>query len=140
MNNIKTFAVIGGDLRNLKLAEHLAEDGYNVKIFGFKNIDINPKVINAVSLEEAIIGSNVVVGPIPCTIDDQTINCKFYDLKIFISDVLRFMNKEQILIAGYFSENLIHLIENYKILYYDVLKREEMSVMNAIPVVLPKGA
>lgn len=129
----KTFAVIGGDLRNLKLAEHLAEDGHSVRIFGFKNIDISLKVIHSVSLEEAIIGSDVVIGPIPCTLDEQTINCKFYDLKIYISDVLRLMNKEQLFAAGLLSESLLHLIGNYGLKCVDVLKREEMSVLNAIP-------
>jgi len=136
----KTFTIIGGDLRNLKLAEHLAEDGRNVRIFGFKNIDISPKVINVVSLEEAINGSDVVIGPIPCTIDDQTINCKFFDLKIYISDALRLMKKEQIFIAGFLSESFSRLMQSYDLQCHDILKREEMAVLNAIPVVLPKSA
>jgi len=129
----KTFAVIGGDLRNLKLAEHLAEDGHSVKIFGFKNIEISPKVTDATSLEEAIKDSDVVVGPIPCSKDEQTINCTFYNLKIYIDDVLRSMNKEQIFVAGFLSENIIHLCQNYELECHDILKREEMSVLNAIP-------
>lgn len=133
MNNVKTFAVIGGDLRNLKLAEHLAKDGHNVRIFGFKNIEIHDGVYDAVSLEEAIEGSNVVIGPIPCSKDEQTINCIYYNLKIYINDVLRLMNKEQIFIAGLLSESIIHQCKNFEINYHDILKREEMSVLNAIP-------
>jgi len=129
----KTFAVIGGDLRNLKLAEHLAEDGHKVKLFGFKNIEISPKVTDEVSLEEAMKDSDVVVGPIPCSKDEQTINCTFYNLKIYLDDILRLMSKEQIFVAGFLSESIIHLMQNYDLQCHDILKREEMAVLNAIP-------
>lgn len=140
MSNAKTFAIIGGDLRNLKLAEHLAEDGHNVRIFGFKNVDISEKVKDTVSLEEAIQDSDIIVGPIPCSKDDQTINCVYYNQKIYISDIFRLMSKEQLFIAGFISESITHLCWNYEIECHDILKREEMSVLNAIPVVLPKSA
>ena len=37
----RTVSVAGGDLRQLTLAKMLASDGYDVKIYGFKNTGIN---------------------------------------------------------------------------------------------------
>jgi dipicolinate synthase subunit A len=36
MGNIK-FTVIGGDIRSIKLANFIAQDGYKVDIYGFNN-------------------------------------------------------------------------------------------------------
>ena len=42
MNNIETFAVIGGDLRSAYLAGQLAVDGYKVITSGFDSTDLPP--------------------------------------------------------------------------------------------------
>ncbi|MGE5328658.1 MAG: hypothetical protein ACM3KR_04015 [Deltaproteobacteria bacterium] len=67
-------------------------------------------------------------------------NWSYCNSKIYISDVLRLMNKEQIFIAGFISESILHLIDNYGLTCKDILLREEMSVLNAIPIVLSKSA
>ncbi|MGE5328657.1 MAG: hypothetical protein ACM3KR_04010 [Deltaproteobacteria bacterium] len=59
MSNTKNICSNRGRLRNLKLAEHLAEDGHAVRIFGFKNIEISAKMLEAVNLEETIEGSDL---------------------------------------------------------------------------------
>ncbi|NLC68748.1 MAG: dipicolinate synthase subunit DpsA [Clostridiaceae bacterium] len=130
---IRNFAIIGGDLRNLKLAGLMMEDGNNASAFGFDNVKTeSPLAINK-GLHKIIEENDVIVAPLPCSNDDETIYAPFSTAKIYINDVFKMMNKRQLFIAGRISEKIIHLAEVYKVYYIDMLKREEMAVLNAIP-------
>lgn len=133
MNGKRTFAVVGGDLRNIKLAEFLIKDEYHVKVYGFKDIEISIPEIAVETLKEAVEGTDVVVGPIPCSNDGQTLNCTFFDEKIYINELFRLMNKNQILIAGRIDEKIRHTAEAFNVYAIDILDREDMAVLNAIP-------
>ena len=52
----KKYTIIGGDLRNIKLADLLSKDGNTVNIFGFKNagFELGTGIyINSIYPEEA---------------------------------------------------------------------------------------
>ncbi|HHV98683.1 MAG TPA: dipicolinate synthase subunit DpsA [Clostridiaceae bacterium] len=132
MNNRK-YTVIGGDLRNVKLAELLAEDGNNVNIYGFNSAGFELKIKESKDLALAIDESDVVIGPLPCSNDNETLNAPFHSEKIHINEIFKTMNKNQLFIAGRISEKIEHLAEIYNVYSVDILKREEMAVLNAIP-------
>ncbi len=129
----KTFSIIGGDLRNVKLAEFLAEEGNSVNIYGFGKAGFEIKLEQSNTLEEAIDSSEVVIGPIPCSNDNELINAPFHSEKIYINEVFKCMNKNQLFIAGRISEKIVHLAQVYNVYTVDMLDREEMAVLNAIP-------
>lgn len=133
MNANRTFAIIGGDLRNVKLADFLLEDGYKVKVFGFQDIEINPEVTNTKVVQEAVEGSNIVIGPLPCSLDDETLNCTYFKQNVHINELFRLMSKNQIFIAGFISDKVKHTANLFNIYWVDILDREEMAVLNAIP-------
>jgi dipicolinate synthase subunit A len=130
---IKNFAIIAGDLRNLKLANLIIEDGNNVDIFGFDNAKIESSLATKDDLHKIIEKNDVIVAPLPCSNDDETIYAPFSTVKIYINDIFKTMNKRQLFIAGRISEKIIHLAEVYKVYYIDILKREDMAILNAIP-------
>ncbi len=139
MNGKRIYSIIGGDLRNVKLGELLAEDGYEVRVYGFKDIEIKNREIVKETLNEAVEGADVVIGPVPCSLDGQTLNCSYFEDKIFMNELFRLMNKNQIFIAGFINEKVKHMAEGFNIFWSDILDREEMAVLNAIPTVLPKS-
>ena len=139
MNDKRNFAIIGGDLRNLKLADLLLEDGYNVKLFGFEGVEIKHNEIVAETLKDTIENADVVIGPVPCSVDGQTLNCSYFSDKIYISELFRLMNKNQIFISAMIDEKIKHTAEACNVYCEDILKREEMAVLNAIPIVLSKS-
>jgi len=72
MDNMK-FAVIGGDMRQAKLAELLAADGHNVSTFAIDKIKpVN--VIYADSAEAAAKDAQCVVLPLPIAPKSQIFN------------------------------------------------------------------
>lgn len=130
---IKNFAIIAGDLRNLKLANLIIEDGNNVDVFGFDNAKIESSLVTRDDLHKIIEKNDVIVAPLPCSNDDETIYAPFSTEKIYINDIFKMMKKRQLFIAGRISEKIVHLAEVYKVYHIDILKREDMAILNAIP-------
>ncbi|HOJ10082.1 MAG TPA: dipicolinate synthase subunit DpsA [Clostridiales bacterium] len=129
----KSFAIIGGDLRSLKLIDLMEQDGNVVKVHGFDNYKniANMEINN--DLHKTIEGTDVVIGPLPCSNDNETINAPFCSNKILINDIFKIMGKNQLFVAGRISSKIAHLAEVYNVYTVDILDREEMAVLNAIP-------
>jgi dipicolinate synthase subunit A len=132
MNN-KKFTVIGGDLRSVKLANQLQADGNKVYIYGFNNASFDLGMEASKDLAQAIDESDIVIGPIPCSNDNDTINAPFHSEKIHINEIFKKMSKNQLFVAGRLSEKIIHQSQVYNTYVVDLLEREEMAVLNAIP-------
>ncbi|NLV35226.1 MAG: dipicolinate synthase subunit DpsA [Clostridiaceae bacterium] len=131
--NTRKYTLIGGDLRNVKLAEAIYEDGNQVNIFGFKNAGFDMKLPENEDMQEAIDDSQIVIGPLPCTNDNEVLNAPFHDGKIQINEVFRIMKKNQLFIAGKINDKITHLAKAYNVYSIDILDREEMAVLNTIP-------
>jgi dipicolinate synthase subunit A len=127
------YTVIGGDLRNVKLAEAISEDGNQVNLYGFKNAGFDLLIPENENIEAAIDDSEIVIGPLPCSNDNETLNAPFHDEKILVNEIFKIMKKNQLFIAGRISEKLKQLAKAYNVYCIDILEREEMAVLNAIP-------
>jgi dipicolinate synthase subunit A len=129
----KKFTVVGGDLRSIKLAELIALEGNSVNIYGFNKAGFEMKLVETENLAKAIDDAEIVIGPIPCSNDNESINAPFFDGKLSINDVFRTMTKNQLFIAGRLSDKIKHMAQIYNVYSIDLLEREEMAVLNAIP-------
>jgi dipicolinate synthase subunit A len=127
------YTVIGGDLRNVKLAEAIASDGNQVNLYGFENAGFESTLDETEDLDAAIDDSQIVIGPLPCTNDNETLNTPFHKEKIHINEVFRKMKKNQLFIAGMISDRVSQTAKAYNVYTVDILKREEMAVLNSIP-------
>ncbi|MGI6778009.1 MAG: dipicolinate synthase subunit DpsA [Acetivibrionales bacterium] len=130
---LKKYTIIGGDLRSIKLANLLASEGNNVNIYGFKKTGFELGIKESEDVGVAINGSEIIVGPLPCSNDDETINAPFHTEEIYINDILRKMSKNQLFIAGRISSKISHIAEVYNVYSVDMFKREELAILNAIP-------
>jgi dipicolinate synthase subunit A len=129
----KKYTIVGGDLRNVKLAELILMDGNSVNIYGFKSAGFELKIKENEDLQAAIDDSDIVIGPLPCSNDNETMNAPFHPGKMYINEVFKIMKKNQLFIAGRISEKIAHLAQVYNVFSIDLLEREEMAVLNAIP-------
>ncbi|HZK70890.1 MAG TPA: dipicolinate synthase subunit DpsA [Clostridia bacterium] len=135
----KKIAVIGGDLRNKYLASLLAEDGNEVNLYGFDQIDqVSPCLSLRTDLKTTIDLSDVVICPIPFSNDGERLNSPLFSESIYIKDLIECFMGEKILFGGAFSDSVKELFDNKGIKYIDFLKKEELAVLNAIPRALSK--
>ena len=130
----KNLAVIGGDLRIVKLVEMLANEGKTVYVIGLekaenlKNID---NVIFCETISKTVENSKIVIGPVPFTTNAKDVNTPFSDNQITIQELLSNINSKT-LIAGAFAENLYEIASSQNIELIDLMKREELAVLNTI--------
>ena len=131
----KKFAVIGGDLRIIKLVKLLAEDGNEIYTFGLekaeelkntKNVFFCDKINKAI--KEDI---EVVIGPIPFSSNGKDINCPFGEKQISIREMLHYLNAK-ILIAGSISPEVYNMASDEYIEIIDIMEREELAVLNTL--------
>lgn len=132
MNRMK-YTVIGGDLRNVKLAEAIASDGNQASLFGFENAGFESTLEEIEDLDAAIDDSQIVIGPLPCTNDNEILNTPFHKERIYINEVFRKMKKNQLFIAGRISDRVSQMAKAYNVYTIDILEREEMAILNSIP-------
>ena len=129
------FAVIGGDLRIIKLARMLAEDGNTVYTFGLEEAEElknKENIIFCEKLTKAISEDvEVVIGPIPFSSNGNTINAPFSKKEISIRELMHCLNAK-ILIAGSITPDIYDMANDEYIEIIDIMKREELAVLNTI--------
>ncbi len=130
----KNFAIIGGDLRIVKLAKLLVEENNNIAIYGLeKSEELNSikKIKKCGSLSQAIENSDTIVAPIPFSSDGVNINTPFSDEKIAIKKLLALLDGKK-LIAGSLRQEVVNELSEKNIDFIDVMKMDELAVSNAI--------
>ena len=129
------FAVIGGDLRIIKLVDMLAKDGNKVYTYGLEKAEElkqNSNVIMCEKLNKAIReDTEVVIGPIPFSSNGVEINTPFSDKNISIRELMHCLNAK-ILIAGSINPDIYDMANDEYIEIIDIMKREELAVLNTI--------
>lgn len=128
----ETVSVIGGDLRQLTLAKLLKDEGYHVFLYGFDK-DIQTDDIDTEPDIDFVLGSDIIILPVPVTFDGSTINSPYAKNPMTIDTLLDGINPSAIIFGGQIQPNLEKAFENSSIAYRDYLKREELSIKNAIP-------
>ena len=127
---INKIALIGGDLRIVKLSEMLVNEGAQVYTYGLENAD-NIETKKCESLEEAIEFADVILGPIPFSSNGDVINSPFSKEKIKVQDIIN-LARGKILIAGSIKPEVYEQANDLQVKVVDIMKREELSVLNAI--------
>ena len=131
---VKEFAVVGGDLRTIKLAKILAKEGNMVYTYGLEKAEELKEIKNIIfckKLIEAVKMVQVVIGPIPFSSDGININMPFSDGKLSIREFMHNLNAK-ILIAGTIAPDVYELANDEYIEIVDIMKREELAVLNTI--------
>lgn len=132
ISNFNSFAVIGGDKRQLFAAKSIADDGYTVTLGGFdKLVSIgNLEITNPL---EAALCSEIIILPLPSIKENKQINAPFSKSELYFDDgLIRAMQGKKIY-CGMKQKLLAAIPELNKNFVYDYFDREEFAVLNAVP-------
>ena len=143
-------SIIGGDLRSVRLVENYAAEGNTIYTFGLENYnwkenttssseEKNSEIVLCENLSEAMEKSNIVIGGIPFSRDGIKLNAPFARKEILIENFKKNLNGKKFF-AGRILEENFWTEENAsedkpKIQMYDLLKDDELTILNAIPTV-----
>ena len=128
------FAIIGGDLRIIKLAIMLARDQNEIFVYGLEKAEElknNPNIKYCESIKKAIQEVEIVIGPIPFSSNGKTINMPFSDKEVTIREMMHVINAK-VLIAGGITPEVYEMANDEYIEIIDIMKREELAVLNTI--------
>lgn len=132
----KTVSIIGGDLRIVNLIELLAKDDFLVYTYGLENSEDLIECENVkkcASITELVGSSEIIIGPQPMMNDQENISAPFAEEKIPIDELISEMsNKNKIFLTGKISETVEEKLKEGNIKSIDLLKREELVVLNTI--------
>lgn len=123
------FAVIGGDMRTVKLAELLSRDGHAVRCYGLERGD-SPVLQNAGSLGEALEGAEYVILPLPVGAG-ETLNAPLSDREISVRELTERIPSGACVLAGKPQGVFLELARGRGLDLTDYFAREELTVKNA---------
>lgn len=128
------YLILGGDFRNIKLAEMLVKENQKVFSYGLEKseeINENTQIDKISNLQNAIEKVDIIVAPTPFSSNGETINSPYAKEEIKIEQLFR-SNKQKILIAGGITESIKEQLEEKYLKVIDVMKREELAILNTI--------
>lgn len=128
------FLVLGGDLRSVRLAGMLAEDGNKVYSFGQEKSDEildHSGIERCSSLKGGIEKAGIIVAPVPFSNNGENINAPFSEDKIEIRDLLK-ANKNKLFVGGNINDEIREKLSEKYLEVIDLMKREELAILNTI--------
>jgi len=123
----RTIAVVGGDMRQVCLAQLLLEDGKSVVTWALEKGG-GP---NAVPLNQAL-EAQIVILPLPVC-RAGTLNLPLTDIELDADRLWPRLRYDQLLLGGMTGELSARLMLDYGLTLLDYYNREEAQVANAVP-------
>ena len=104
MKNCDCFSVIGGDIRQIYIANQLAEEGCKVLSLGFDDTHhFHPSVRHAHTVQEAVAESGCVILPMPLSDDSKTIWTPLSQKTFSLAEVFAGATPSKLLFGAKFS-------------------------------------
>lgn len=117
--------IFGGDKRQVYLAKALIDKGYHVYTYQIAESIQHEKCTQLNSLNEIFNKCSVLIGPIPLTKNVMP-------AELISSHFTSLLKKGHFLIGGMIPLALTDICDNKKISYYDLMKDEKITILNAI--------
>ena len=132
MNTVKSFAILGGDARQIYMKQHLEEHGYSVALCCFEKAcgDDFPDGTKARTI---VSEADAVILPIPVSRDGETLNAPFSSSVLYLPEVFDLLASEQTVFAGMLDVRKRSELFRKGIRVYDYADRDEFAVKNAVP-------
>ncbi len=124
-------AIIGGDLRFVRLCKILIENHFDVWAYGIEHPDI-PEQVHQVTALESLKHCSYIVGPIPFTRDGKHLFTPLSNTHISIELFMETF-RNCFLCLSVLNPALIALLTAHHMAYVDLMALDEVAILNAIP-------
>jgi len=133
------FCIVGGDMRQVYLAEYLIRLGYTVNICGIDKSRISSSTLTSsrsvvYPAETAVPGSNVLILPIPISRDGFHISTPLAGSRVNfeINDILDLTAPNAVIVGGYVSDYIRSHIEERHLRVFDYNDSDSFQILNSI--------
>ena len=126
------FLIIGGDMRNVEVANILSKLGHDCYIYGMDRIDIlNQNIKKAEAISTSIKGCRGVILPVPVSKDGVKITAPYSSDDIYLAEVFSSVDKSTQIFGGVVSKKLIEAASLRNIKIIDYMEDEKVKIRNA---------
>lgn len=126
------FAVIGGDRRQIYLANDLKNRRYRVIVYGVEDQDLDLGCRRGESLSEAVRNAECIIGPVVFSKDREFVTSDSDGAVLRVEELLEEMKKGQSLFGGCISDDIIKRCREKEVEVYDFMKMDDVAIFNAI--------
>ncbi len=126
-------AVVGGDARQVKLCNLLANDGHKVFSYALDKAKLSENVIRGGDISGLSQKFDCIILPVPICSEGSRLNAPFTAYAYHTDDLFSLFSPGQTVIAGRVSNDLFTKAGRNGIRLYDYLEREDFTVLNSIP-------
>ena len=126
------FWIVGGDLRQVRLAELLQEDGHQVQTYAMEQ---RPEqgLLTGTDTLKGIEEADCVILPLPLMAEEGILNTRLSDRKVPLQLVFQSLRPGQLVCGGKAPPQVLEMAERTGIVFLDYFAREELEIANAIP-------
>jgi dipicolinate synthase subunit A len=134
---MQSIGIIGGDLRQVYMANQLADQGHDVYIYGMIDHYLLAQCKQVSSLSQLVHQSNLIIGPIPLTSNKTTIHTittapSDFTLEELKKQLQETIGNQPLLLAGMIPDALREWLSCIGISYYDFMKDDNIACANAV--------
>ena len=126
------FAIIGGDKRQVYMANELIARNFSVIVYGLQDPVLDLSCKAADSLAEAITSGQNLLTPIPVSKDGNTIIAQNVKPDLTVVQLCNLLSAGQKLFGGCLTEEMKKICESKDISYLDFMEQEEIVLFNTI--------
>lgn len=126
------FAFIGGDKRQVYMANDLVKQNYSVIVYGLDDPLLDSLCKRSASFLEAMSAGQIVITPIPVSKDGQHIVSINPQSDLTIENLCSLLTTKHKLFGGVLPKDLKSHCETLGIYYQDLMKQEEITLYNTI--------
>lgn len=141
ITNIYDFGIIGGDLRQVYMAQILAEQGYRVCVYGLckeisqdmqTNVKSGEPILCEKSMADAVQKSGIIIAPIPMTKNKKDLNNQAGKDDLGLNELAEALKEGQYFFAGCIPDGFQDKAADNGVVCCDFMKKEELAIYNSI--------
>lgn len=125
--------IIGGDSRIEELVKFLEKDKNEICLYGLEKSEKLVHLKNVGTIEFALENSDLVITSIPLSKDGKYINTPLSNNKILVQEFFETVKNKKIITGNITPEIQNYIKPENDLEIVDVLKFEELTVLNSIP-------
>ncbi len=129
----KKILILGGDLRQLSVADEFKAEGYEVSFFAFENCELPIPYYIYTDIDSAFEENNIIIMGMPVSRDGIHLNTPCSNLAVKLSDISEKIKPGKKIFGGILPE--IFQGKNFKknSVLFDYGKKEDLIIKNVIP-------
>lgn len=126
------FSIIGGDMRQVYMANELINRNFSVTTYGLDHSLLNTSCHLAKNLEDALYSGQIIITPIPISKDRIHIQSLKTQPDLAIDQLCNLLLPTHKLYGGCFTADLKNYCSSHNIFCYDLMEQEEVILFNSI--------